>query len=128
MAGPKKNMAQGWKIIKKGLNVEGPKPVDKDGVLYLGCKQSIDKITLSNNVTVTAMTYDVENFLESCVSSYLELAGLSKDKLRSVPTPFLPEDHRESPAGAPSKGDAQMSCPWCKHIFACQCDACAVKR
>ena len=76
MAGPKKNTAQGWKIIKKGLKVEDPKPIDKNGVLYLGCKQSIEMIDLPNNTKVTAMTYDMENFLESRVSSYLELGCL----------------------------------------------------
>ena len=125
MAGPKENMEAGWKLIKKGLKIEDPKTIDKSGVLYLGCKQSVDYITLPDKTKITTMTYDMENFLESCVSSYLELVGLTADKLRSVPTPFIPEDHRESPAGAPQGGDNQTSCPWCKHTFSASCSSCA---
>ena len=34
--------------------------------------------------------------------------------LRHYSTPFLPEDHRDSPAGAPGPGPIR-ECPWCFH-------------
>ena len=60
------------------------------------------------------MTCDMEEFLESRFTSYLDLAGLDRDKLKHVATPFLAEDHTKSPAGAPQKDDNHTGCPWCK--------------
>ena len=34
--------------------------------------------------------------------------------LRSYSTPFLAEDHREAPVGAPGRGPVK-ECPWCYH-------------
>ncbi len=62
------------------------------------------------------MTYDMEEFLESCITRYIELAGPGT-VVRPCPTPFLAEDQRESPAGAPGVGPLQ-ECPWCCHTCA----------
>ena len=97
--------------------MEEPQRVDEKGILYLGCKHIKGRVKLPNGGEATTMTYDMQEFFESCVESYLTLTGLTKDKLREVPTPFLPEDHRESPAGAPVEGEDPMECPWCKHTF-----------
>ena len=119
MAGPQKNMKEGWKLIRKGIQLEDPKKMDDQGLHFLGCKQSVRTIPI-NGKKVTTMTYDMEDFLKSCVKNYLELAGLTADKLKHVATPFLPEDHRESQAGAPQPGDNPTTCPWCKHTFQLQ--------
>ena len=102
-------------MLRKGINMEEPQRVDEKGILYLGCKHIKGRVKLPNGGEATTMTYDMQEFFESCVESYLTLTGLTKDKLREVPTPFLPEDHRESPAGAPVEGEDPMECPWCKH-------------
>jgi hypothetical protein len=59
------------------------------------------------------MTYNMEEFLDSCVSRYIELAGPGT-VVKPCPTPFIQDDHRESPAGAPGEGPV-TECPWCKH-------------
>merc|ERR1712026_77807 len=87
------------------------------GLLYLGCQHIRGKVQLPSGEVATTMTYDMEDFFGQCVDSYLELSGLTKERLRAVQTPFLPEDHRESPAGAPQPGDNPVECPWCKHTF-----------
>ena len=61
------------------------------------------------------MTYDMEEFLDSCVAKYVELAGPGT-KVKPYATPFFQEDHKESPAGAPGDGPVQ-ECPWCAHTF-----------
>ena len=37
LAGPKGNLAQGWKLIRKGVRTEGPTPAGK----YLGCEHVV---------------------------------------------------------------------------------------
>ena len=56
-----------------------------------------------------------EDFMKSCVQLYLDLApGLELDR---VPTPFLDEDQRESPARCASHKGPLEECPWCHHTF-----------
>ena len=55
------------------------------------------------------MTYDMEDFLKSCIQRYLEVGGKNVT-LRNYATPFLAENHRDSIAGGPEKGScARMS-------------------
>ena len=41
--------------------------------MYLGCNQSKGNVTLGNGHRVTTVTYDMEQFLRSCVDRYLEV-------------------------------------------------------
>ena len=50
-------------------------------------------------------------FLQSCIDKYESDIG-PKVPLRQYYTPFLPEDHPESPVGAPGAGPVR-ECPWC---------------
>ena len=59
------------------------------------------------------MTYDMEDFLKSCITPYLDAVGPDV-KLHNYSTPCLPEDHQESPSGAPGVGPVR-ECPWCYH-------------
>ena len=51
--------------------------------------------------------------LQSCIDKSKAVVG-PKVTLRSYSTPFLSEDHRDSPAGAPGSGPVR-ECPWCFH-------------
>ena len=55
-----------------------------------------------------------KNF-STLVLKYVELAG-PDTKIKECTTPFLQEDHRESPAGARGKGPC-VECLWCMHTF-----------
>ena len=68
------------------------------------------------DVIARTMTYNMEDFLTSCVNRYLELAGEGV-KMRNVATPFLVEDQGLSPQGSPSHPGEYSECPWCKHTF-----------
>ena len=59
----------------------------------------------------TAMAYDVEEFLGTCVDKYVELAK-AKAPLRAYSTPILPEDRSLSVAGVAGAGPV-TECPWC---------------
>ena len=60
----------------------------------------------------TVQEYDMEDFLKSCIDLYQELApGV---KLKKVSTPFLSEDHRNSPARGPAGTGPVEVCPWCE--------------
>ena len=69
-----------------------------------------------------AMEYDMENFVESCVEKYVALCDLvgqslaGAGRLKPASTPFLADDHHNSPAGG-STGGSVIECPWCKHTF-----------
>ena len=59
------------------------------------------------------MAHVLKDFLKTCVARYLETAGPNVT-LRNYATPFLAEDHRDLPAGAPGTGPVR-ECPWCYH-------------
>ena len=109
LAGPNHNLTQGWVLLRKGLSIEAE---TQPGV-YLGCTQKREVTTMKNGRTITTMSYDMEDYLGSCVTRYLELAG--KDtKLRHVNTPFLPEETRDGPAGRPASANGvEIKCPHC---------------
>ena len=62
------------------------------------------------------MTYNMEDFLSSCVDRYLELAG-NGVKLHTVSTPFLVEDQGTSVQGASCEPGPYSECPVCQHTF-----------
>ena len=111
LAGPKRNLKQGWELLQKGLIIEPPTPVG----VYLGCGHEVGTITV-NGKTARTMTYNMEDFLKSCVERYVELAGTSA-RIKNVTTPFLTEDQNTSPQGAPCAKGPHVECPWCKHSF-----------
>jgi hypothetical protein len=89
LAGPTEHMAQTWVDIRKAIKTEDPTPSGK----YLGCDHVITKARFkaagnprvpneeaSNDFkpyNVTTVTYDMRNFLESCVEHYRELARVT---------------------------------------------------
>ena len=104
LAGPKTNLAQGWKLISSKIKMEPPQQIGR----FLGCQQSIGKTKMTRwynpryawtkvntpkkdapiifsefeitppkqatQVDVQVMKYDMSNFLEQCVERYVELA------------------------------------------------------
>ena len=94
MAGPTGSLdSEGWKLIRQGLTMEEP---EKLGV-FLGCNHVREEVKLADGRTATQMRYEMESFMRSCVELYKELAPSSR--LRTVDTPFLPEDQALSPHG-----------------------------
>ena len=65
----------GWNLIKKGLGIDPPQEINEKGATYLGCRQKRETIKLPSGRLATSMTYDMEEFLDSCVQKYIELAG-----------------------------------------------------
>eukprot|EP00972_Heterocapsa_arctica_P053109 7820795-Heterocapsa_arctica.AAC.1 len=64
-------MTHGWSLLQKGLTIETPTPVG----VYLGCGHEVGKIKTVGGVIAQTLTYNMEDFLTSCVDRYLELAG-----------------------------------------------------
>ena len=73
--------------------------------MYLGCNQSKGNVTLGNGHRVTTVTYDMEQFLRSCVDRYLEVAG--DVKLNKVVTPELHEETKNPSHGSLQRRDRQ---------------------
>ena len=84
MAGPKASLVKGWKLIREGLDVDDPAPVDR----CLGCHHSVCDGQV-NGKPVRIMQFKVESFMKSCVQAYKDLCGEPDMKLRSVETPFI---------------------------------------
>ena len=97
LAGPKANLAQGWKLIGSKIKMESPQPIGR----FLGCQQSIGSTKLmqwynpryawtkihppkkdapiifsefelnppkqTSQVDVQVMNYNMSSFLEQCV-------------------------------------------------------------
>ena len=100
MAGPQKN---GWSMLRTRLKIEPETGLD----MYLGCNQSKGNVTLGNGHRVTTVTYDMEQFLRSCVDRYLEVAG--DVKLNKVVTPELHEETKNHVSRKPAR-EGRQSC------------------
>jgi hypothetical protein len=84
MSGPKDEVPKCWQDLRSGpdaLDMADPAPVDR----FLGCKHVVSTLPDGSR----KMTYDMSEFMQSCVDRYLELAP--KAKLKTVETPFLDE-------------------------------------
>ena len=117
LAGPRINIEQGWKLLRRDLNIEPHKTVGVDGTIYLGCALRRGTVRLPDGKVATSLSYDMGSFLKKAVQKYLALAGPGTT-FRHVETPFLPEDQAQSPQGAPVGKGACVECPGCKHTFA----------
>ena len=89
MAGPQKNLAQGWSMLRTRLKIEPETGLD----MYLGCNQSKGSVTLGNGHRVTKVTYDM--------CRYLEAAG--DVKLNKVVTPGIHEETKDHVSRKPAK-------------------------
>ena len=110
MAGPQKNLAQGWSMLRTRLKIEPETGLD----MYLGCNQSKGNVTLGNGHRVTTVTYDMEQFLRSCVDRYLEVAG--DVKLNKVVTPDLHEETKNHVSRKPVREGPSVVCNWCNNL------------
>ena len=111
LAGPTESLAQGWTLIRQGLQMEEPTPLG----VFLGCNHVRETITLADGTKAVLFKYEMENFMRSCVEKYLaHVPGL---RLRAVETPFLPEDQNQSPQSAPCAHGPITECPWCYNTF-----------
>ena len=108
LAGPKENLAKGWAALRKHLSIEKEVRLGGKGSTYLGCRQIKSCRKLPDGGMATVMEYDMEEFLTSCVDKYKELAGVRD--VRPCATPFLTEDHSDSPAGQAGEGPC-VECP-----------------
>ena len=104
MAGPKNNLKKGWELLREKQPETG---LD----LYLGCNQSKGTVVLGNSHKVTTVTYDMEQFLRSCVDRYFEVAG--NVDLKKVPTPGPHEETKDHPSRAPIQTGPSVECNWC---------------
>ena len=95
------------------MHIEPEQRVNAVGAVYLGCRHIVATIRLPAGVIATTMAYAMEDFLKSCIARSREVVG-SKVPLRNYSTPFLAEDHKDAPAGAPGTGPVR-ECPWCYH-------------
>ena len=66
MAGPERNMAEGWRLIQKYITMEQPQPAN----LYLGCEHERRTFTLPDGKEVTACVYNMQAYLESALDKY----------------------------------------------------------
>jgi hypothetical protein len=80
--------------------------------MYLGCNIVKQKIT-NGNIDTNAIIYDMESFLEQCVSKYLSVAGTGTT-LKQAKTPFLPSSGTESVYRRGCDSD-KPSCQWCAY-------------
>ena len=110
ISGPIDNIPKAWELIKQGLVIEPPKRIDEKGIIFLGCRTYKKNITLPDGTSATAVVYDQQEYLQSCVQKYISLCYMLKitpgdlTKTRRSYTPFIQEDHKASPAGPQHPG------------------------
>ena len=80
LAGPTANLKEGWALLRKhkgsGLDIEPERRVNANGATYLGCRMVKTVRTMPSGKKITVMEYDMQEFLQDCVSVYKRLPGL----------------------------------------------------
>ena len=82
LAGPEGNLGHVWHGIKKVLDLDNPKPVDR----CLGCRHMVTT-EVRGSEKVKVMHWDMREFLSQCVDSYCERARTQRATLKKVKTP-----------------------------------------
>ena len=85
MSGPTNNLPEGWKLLRSGIDMDDPYPLDR----CLGCIHHI-RAGMINQKPVQIIEYDVCDFMQQCVQAYKNACGEPDMQLRKVDTPFLP--------------------------------------
>ena len=93
MSGPAKNMPEGWRLIRQGIKTDEPQAAGK----CLGCDHKVKSVKLNGRM-VNQIEYDMQGFMEQCVSVYLELTKRDKSCLKNANTPFLDDNVLEKEA------------------------------
>ena len=81
------------------MDLEDPHPLGR----CLGCQHQESTATLDNGTVARVISYDMTDFVRSCVDRYTEVAGGDTGYLKTVPTPFLSEPDPD-PAGENADG------------------------
>eukprot|EP00974_Lingulodinium_polyedra_P082491 7987016-Lingulodinium_polyedra.AAC.1 len=68
-------MAEGWRLLRSGLSIEPEQRYNERGTAYLGCTIERTSLALHGGQMATAITYNMEKFIDSCVDAYKELAN-----------------------------------------------------
>ena len=103
LSGPKRNLKEGWDLIRAEIDLEPPAPAN----LYLGCEHEACTWDSKDGHPIKAYAYRENQYLRSAVSKYVELVRKETGKvpkLPVVPTPFLESSQRDSPQGQPLEG------------------------
>ena len=86
--------------------MEDTKPIG----LYLGCHHDTQVVRHDDGTSVTVMSHNMEDFLQSCVTRYEELSG-GNARLQLARSPFLSENPHDGPAGNLCGSDPTATCP-----------------
>ena len=86
LSGPKANLPKGWVLVRQGLQIDDPHPLD----IWLGCNHKFWE-RLHEGRTIRGISYDMESFLRSSVEAYITKSQDCgyRPKLRKVETPFI---------------------------------------
>ena len=79
MSGPKSTLANGWKLLRSGIDTEDPGPLSR----YIGCDHEIKELPDGREIS-----YGMEPFFCQCLDKYSEVSGKPIHCTKAL-TPFL---------------------------------------
>ena len=113
MAGPKENLAEAWKTVRKDIRVGEPANVDH----FLGVKHEFGTFKVpGKSEPVYGRVLNNEDFMKKCVDTYLQVAPTGTKLVKSAKTPFRKET--PGPHTRPYQDGDYLECPWCKGWYA----------
>ena len=80
LAGPTTGVTKGWALLRRGFSIETEERVLSNGTTYLGCKQFQSTHRRASGQVATALTYDMSNFVDSCIDRYKQLSNAKEVK------------------------------------------------
>ena len=102
LAGPRRNLAKGWRLLWMRLSIESAKPVG----LCLGRHHVLSTVPHSDETAVVVMQHSMDDLLQPCADRYEELSG-GVARLTVARAPFLVESSKDGPAANFSRSGSQ---------------------
>ena len=92
LAGPRKNLAEGWRLLKQSLSIEAAKPIG----LYLGCHHVVSSAKHADGTNLVVMQYNIiwrtsyKHAWSDARNSLAEMRDCKASARRSFPKAQIP--------------------------------------
>ena len=120
MAGPKDNLAEAWKTVRKDIRVGEPANV----VHFLGVKHEFGTFKIpGKDKPVYGRVLNNKDFMKKCVDTYLQVAPEGTKLVKTAKTPFRKENSTKLQAHI-NKPFQCLSMSLCLRLHLCLCCLC----
>ena len=112
LSGPTEHHDTVWALLGEKIDLSEHTAVKS----YLGCQHDAIEKTLADGTLVKGISYNMEEFIDSCLERYQSLSPSGKVIFKPARTPFA-SDQEPNNSREPMFDGAGLQCGWCQGIF-----------